>query len=136
MDWQRDKFLALLIALTLVLLFEVSLKIVPQFGLPLLEVVRIALILPLLIVGLAARLVDHEVALALASVHVVGLLLAPLMLATFLVTIAVFFLDALAAVVTPRTLAALLKLFLKLSFILLVVELAVIRLLIRVLFFH
>jgi len=136
LDWQRDKFLALLIALTLVLLFEVSLKIVPQFGLPLLEVVRIALILPLLIVGLAARLVDHEVALALASVHVVGLLLAPLMLATFLVTIAVFFLDALAAVVTPRTLAALLKLFLKLSFILLVVELAVIRLLIRVLFFH
>jgi hypothetical protein len=136
LDWQRDKFLALLIAFTLVLLFEVSLKIVPQFGLPLLEVVRIALILPLLIVGLAARLVDHEVALALASVHVVGLLLAPLMLATFLVTIAVFFLDALAAVVTPRTLAALLKLFLKLSFILLVVELAVIRLLIRVLFFH
>ena len=136
MDWQRDKFLALLIAITLVLLFEVSLKIVPQFGLPLLEVVRIALILPLLIVGLAARLVDHEVALALASVHVVGLLLAPLMLATFLVTIAVFFLDALAAVVAPRTLAALLKLFLKLSFILLVVELAVIRLLIRVLFFH
>jgi hypothetical protein len=100
------------------------------------EVVRIALILPLLIVGLAARLVDHEVALALASVHVVGLLLAPLMLATFLVTIAVFFLDALAAVVTPRTLAALLKLFLKLSFILLVVELAVIRLLIRVFNFH
>ena len=126
----------MLIALTLVLLFEVSLQLVPQFGLPLLVVVPITLILPLLIVGLAARLVNHEVSLALASVHVVGLLLATLMLATFLVTIAVFLLDALAAVFAPRTLAALLKLFLKLSFILLVVELAVIRLLIRVLFFH
>ena len=118
------------------MLFEVSLQLVPQFGLPLLVVVPITLILPLLIVGLAARLVNHEVSLALASVHVVGLLLAPLILATFLVTIAVFLLDALAAVFAPRTLAALLKLFLKLSFILLVVELAVIRLLIRVLFFH
>jgi hypothetical protein len=116
----------LLIAIALVLLFEVSLQLVPLFGLPLFVVVPLALILPLLIVGLAARLVDHEVALALTSVHVVGLLLAPLLLAAFLVAIAVFFLDALAAVVAPRTLAALLKLLLKLSFVLLVVELAVI----------
>ena len=61
-----------------------------------------------------------------------GFLLTPLLLATLLVAVAVFFLDALTAVVANRTLAALLKLFL----VLLRIELAVIRLLIRVLLFH
>lgn len=61
-----------------------------------------------------------------------GFLLTPLLLTTLLVAVAVFLLDALTAVVAHRTLAALLKLFL----VLLGIELAVIGLLIRVLFFH
>lgn len=133
---QRREFLALLIAVAYVLLFKISLQLVPKFGLPLLVVVPFALILLLLIVRIAVALVDHEVALAFASIHVIRLLLAQLMLATFLVAIAVFLLDAFTPIIAHMTLAALLKLFFKLLIVLLVVKLAIIRLLIRVLFFH
>jgi len=94
--------------------------------------VRVTLVLALAVVWLPTRLVDHEVVLAFAWVHIVGFLLTGLLLTAFLVAVAVLFLHSFATIITDGTLASFLVVF----FVFRVVQLTFVRLLVRVLFFH